>query len=148
MKTALNGDMFFFFVLFFFFTKRNVTDIKPIPSKKKKKKKKGEKSLPVLTGGVKNEMLDPLMHLNVKGFYQAPDSETSLMTVSSLPNVSNRLELPNNNWASRILHPSPSESDVYNDVIQEVQSNDLLHTVRLTVRLDTPLNGNNARGAK
>ena len=36
----------------------------------------------------------------------------------------------------------------YSDVIQEAQSNDLLHTVRLLMRLDTPLHGNNARGAK
>ena len=68
------------------------------------------------------------------------------MPVSS---VSNRLELHNNNnWASGILHPGPSESDVYSDVIQEAQSNDLLHTKRLSVRLDTPLHGNNARGTK
>ena len=38
--------------------------------------------------------------------------------------------------------------DVYSDVIQEAQSNNLLHMVRLSVRLDTPLHGNNARGAK
>ena len=80
--------------------------------------------------------------------YQAPDSETSLMPVSSVPHVSDRLELHNNNWASRSQHPGPSESDVFSDVIQEAQSNDLLHTVRLSVRLDTPLHGNNARGAK
>ena len=67
---------------------------------------------------------------------------------SSVPHVSDRLELHNNNWASWILHPGPSESDVYSDVIQEAQSNDLLHTVRLLMRLDTPLRGNNARGAK
>ena len=36
----------------------------------------------------------------------------------------------------------------YSDVIQEAQSKDLLHTSRLSVRLDTPLHGNNARGAK
>ena len=58
------------------------------------------------------------------------------------------LELHNNNWASGILHPGPSESDVYSAVIQEAQLNDLLHTVRLLMRLDTPLHGNNARGAK
>ena len=62
--------------------------------------------------------------------------------------VSDRLELHNNNRASWILHPGPSESDVYSDVIQEAQLNDLLHTVRLLMRLDTPLHGNNARGAK
>ena len=56
----------------------------------------------------------------------------------SVPHVSDRLELHNNNWASWI------ESDVYNDVIQEAQWNDLLHTARL----DTLLHGNNARGAK
>ena len=54
----------------------------------------------------------------------------------------------NNNWVSGILHPGPSESDVDSDVIQEAQSNNLLHMVRLSVRLDTPLHGNNARGAK
>ena len=79
---------------------------------------------------------------------QAPDSETLLMPVFSVPHVSDRLELHNNNWASGILHPGPSESDVYSDVIKEVQSKDLLHTVRLSVRLDTPLHGNNTRGTK
>ena len=67
---------------------------------------------------------------------------------SSVPHVSDRLELHNNNWASGSQHPGPSESDFYSDVIHEAQSNDLLHTVRLSVRLDTPLHGNNARGAK
>ena len=67
---------------------------------------------------------------------------------SSVPRVSDSLELHNNNWASWNLHPGPSESDVYSDVIQEARSNDLLHTVRLLMRLDTPLHGNNARGAK
>ena len=67
---------------------------------------------------------------------------------SSVPHVSDRLELHNNNWASGILHPGLSESDVYSDIIQEAQSNDLLHTVRLSVHLDMPLHGNNARGAK
>ena len=38
----------------------------------------------------------------------------------------------------------PRESDV----IQETQSNDLLRTARLSMRLDTPLYGNNARGTK
>ena len=80
--------------------------------------------------------------------YQAPDSETSLMPVSSVPHVSDRLELHNNNWASGILHPVSSESDIYSDVIQEAQSNDLLHTVCLSVFLDTPLHGNNASDAK
>ena len=70
------------------------------------------------------------------------------MPVSSVPHVFGRLELHNNNWASGILHPGPSESDVYSDVIQEAQPNDPLHTVRLSVRIDTPLHGNNARGAK
>ena len=80
---------------------------------------------------------------------QAPDSETSLMPVSSVSHVSDRLELLNNNWASGSQHPGPSESDVYSDVIQEARSNsDLLHTVRLSVRLDTPMHGNNARDAK
>ena len=37
---------------------------------------------------------------------------------------------------------------VYSDVVQEAQWNDLLHTARLLMRLDTPLHGNNARGAK
>ena len=32
--------------------------------------------------------------------------------------------------------------------IQEAQSNDLLHTARLLMRLDTPLHDNNARGTK
>ena len=36
----------------------------------------------------------------------------------------------------------------FRDVIQEAQSKDLLHTSRLSVRLDRPLHGNNARGAK
>ena len=40
------------------------------------------------------------------------------------------------------------ESDVYSDVVQEARWNDLLHTARLLIRLDTPLHGNNARGAK
>ena len=66
---------------------------------------------------------------------------------SSVPHVSDRLELHNNNRASWILHPGPSESDVYSDVVQEAQWNDLLHTARLLMRLDTPLHGNNARGA-
>ena len=48
-----------------------------------------------------------------------------------------RLELHNNNWASEILHAGLSESDVYSDVIQEAQSNDLLYTVRLSVGLDS-----------
>ena len=76
--------------------------------------------------------------------HQAPDSETLLMPVSSVPHVSDRLELLNNNWASGSQHPGPSESDV----VQEARSNELLHTVRLSVHLDTPLHGNNARGAK
>ena len=67
---------------------------------------------------------------------------------SSVPHVSDRLELHNNNWASWILHPGLSESDVYSDVIQEAQSNDLLHMVRLLMRLDMSLHGNNARSAK
>ena len=54
----------------------------------------------------------------------------------------------NNNWASGILHPGPSESDVYSNVIQEAQSNCLLHTAHLLILLDTPLHGNNARAAK
>ena len=36
----------------------------------------------------------------------------------------------------------------FSDVIQEAQSNDLLRTARLSMRLDTPLHGNNARGTK
>ena len=79
---------------------------------------------------------------------QAPDSETSLMPVSSVPHVSDRLELHNNNWASGSQHPGPSESDIFSDVVQEARSNDLLHTARLSVRLDTPLHGNDAIGAK
>ena len=67
---------------------------------------------------------------------------------SSVPHVSDRLELHNNNRASWILHPGPSKSDVYSDVVQEAQWNDLLHTACLLMRLDTPLHGNNARGAK
>ena len=70
------------------------------------------------------------------------------MPVSSVPHVSDRLELHNNNWASGILHAGLSESGVYSDVIQEARTNDLLHTVRLPARIDTPLHGNNARGAK
>ena len=70
------------------------------------------------------------------------------MLVSSVPYVSDRLELLNNNWASGSQHPGPSESDVFSDVVQEAWSNDLLHKVRLSVRLDMPLHGNNARGAK
>ena len=65
-----------------------------------------------------------------------------------MSHVSDRLELHNNNWASGSKHPGPSESDVYSDVVQEAQSNDLLHTARLSMRLDTPLHGNNARGIK
>ena len=67
---------------------------------------------------------------------------------SSVPHVSDRLELHNNNWASGILHPGSSESDVYSDVIQEAQSNDLLHAARLSMRLDMSLRDNNARGTK
>ena len=70
------------------------------------------------------------------------------MPVSSVPHVSDRLELHNNNWAPGSQHPGPSESDVYSDVVQEARSNYLLHVVRLSVRLDTPLHGNNARGTK
>ena len=81
-------------------------------------------------------------------YHRAPDSETSLMPVSSVPHVSDCLELLNNNWASGSQHPGPPESDVFSDVVQKARSNDLLHTVRLSVRLDTPLHGNNARGAK
>ena len=66
---------------------------------------------------------------------------------SSVPHVSDRLELHNNNRASWILHPGPSESDVYSDVVQEARWNDLLHTARLLMHLDTPLHGSNARGA-
>ena len=85
--------------------------------------------------------------------YQAPDSEPdsepdSWRPFTSVPHVSDRLELHNNNQASWILQPGPSESDVYCDVVQEAQWNDLLHTARLLIRLDTPLHGNNARGAK
>ena len=67
---------------------------------------------------------------------------------SSLPHLSDCLELHNNNRASWILNPGPSESDVYSDVVQEARWNDLLHTARLLIRLDTPLHGDNARGAK
>ena len=69
---------------------------------------------------------------------------------SSVSHVSDRLELHNNNWASGSKHPGPSESDVYSDVVQEAQSNDLLHTAtaRLLMRLDTPLHDKNARGTK
>ena len=67
---------------------------------------------------------------------------------SSVSHVSDRLELHNNNWASGSQHPGSSESDVYSDVVQEAQSNDLLHTARLLMRLDMPLHDNNARGTK
>ena len=67
---------------------------------------------------------------------------------SSVSHVSDSLELHNNNWASGSKRPGPSESDVYSDVIQEAQSNDLLHTAHLLMRLDTPLHDNNARGTK
>ena len=67
---------------------------------------------------------------------------------SSVSHVSDRLELHNNDWASGSKHPGPSESDVYSDVIQEAQSNDLLHTARLLMPLDTPLHDNNARSTK
>ena len=77
-----------------------------------------------------------------------PTAKLRWRPYSSVPHVSDPLELHNNNWASWILHPGPTKSDVYSDVIQEAQSNDLLHTLRLSVRLDTPLHGNNARGAK
>ena len=52
---------------------------------------------------------------------------------SSVSHVSDRLELHNNNWASGSKHPGPYESDVYSDLIQEAQSNDLLHTARLLI---------------
>ena len=55
---------------------------------------------------------------------------------SSVSHVSDRLELHNNNWASGSKHPGPSESHVYSNVIQEAQSNDLLHTARLLMRLN------------
>ena len=67
---------------------------------------------------------------------------------SSVSHLSDLLELHNNNWASGSKHPGPSESDVYSDVVQEARSNDLLHTARLLMRLDTPLHDNNARGTK
>ena len=95
-------------------------------------------------------MEDELLYLQIwcdYDLHQAPDSETSLMPVSSVSHVSDRLEL-HNNWASGSQHPGPSESDVESDVIQEAQLNDLFHTVRLLMRLDTPLHGNNARGIK
>ena len=78
----------------------------------------------------------------------APDSETSLMPVFFSFTCFPPSVLHNNNWASGSKHPGPSESDVYSDVIQEAQSNDLLHTARLLMRLDTPLHDNNARGTK
>ena len=67
---------------------------------------------------------------------------------SSVLHLSDLLELHNNNWASGSKHPGPSESDVYSDVVQEARSNDLLHTARLLIRLDTPLHDNNTRGTK
>ena len=67
---------------------------------------------------------------------------------SSVSHVSDCLELHNNNWASGSKHPGPSESDVYSDVIQEAQWNDLLQMASLLMRLDTPLHDNNARGTK
>ena len=81
---------------------------------------------------------------------QAPDSETLLMPVffSSTcfrPSGAAQQQLGFWNFTSGSIY---SKSDVYSDVIQEAQSNDLLHTVRLSVHLDTPLHGNNARGAK
>ena len=81
-------------------------------------------------------------------YKQAPDSEPSLTPVFLSSTCFRPPELHNNNRASWILHPGPSESDVYSDVVQEAQSNDLLHTARLLMHLDTPLHGNNARGAK
>ena len=73
------------------------------------------------------ENLRKCSYLAHPGVRQATDSETSLMPVSSVSHVSDRMELHNNsNWAS----------------------NDLLHTARLSMRLDTPLHGNNARGTK
>ena len=83
---------------------------------------------------------------------QAPDSESLLTPVflSSTcfqPSGAAQQQLGFLNFT---YHPGPSESDVYSDVIQEAQSNDLLHTVRLLMCLhvDTPLHGNNARGTK
>ena len=37
---------------------------------------------------------------------------------------------------------------MFSDVVQEARSNDLLHTVRLRMRLDMPLHDSNARGTK
>ena len=54
---------------------------------------------------------------------QAHDSETSLMPVFFSSTCFRPSGLHNSNWASGILHPGPSESDVYSDVIQEAQSN-------------------------
>ena len=88
------------------------------------------------------------MYISFGASNQAPDSEPSLTPVFLSSTCFDRLELDNNNRASWILHPGPSESDVYSDVVQEAQWNDLLHTARLLIRLDTPLHGNNARGAK
>ena len=88
------------------------------------------------------------MDLKLLRIYRPLTANLRWRPFSSLPHVSDRLELHNNNRASWILHPGPSESDVYSDVVQEAQWNDLLHTARLLIRLDTPLHGNNARGAK
>ena len=73
-----------------------------------------------------------------------PAAKLCWCSLSSVPHVSDRLELHNNNWAFRTLHPGLSESERQ---IQEAQSNYLLRTSRLLMRLDTTLCGNNTRGA-
>ena len=60
---------------------------------------------------------------------------------SSVPHVSDHLELHINNWASWTLHRVCLK-------VQEAQLNYLLHTVHLSMRSDMPVWGSNARGAK
>ena len=85
---------------------------------------------------------------NASDFIRPLTAKLRWCLFSSVSHVSDSLELHNNNWASGSKHPGPSESDVYSDVIQEAQSNDLLHTAHLLMRLDTPLHDNNARGTE
>ena len=70
------------------------------------------------------------------------------MSVFFIPHVSDRLELHNNNWDSRTLHPDLSKSGVkFRKPIRTICCTRYMF-VRLSMRPDTPLHGNNERGAK
>ena len=143
-----------FFFFFFFFTwimykSRNVFSQKNGKKINKKQINKQKEKIYVRKSTMfdlrKNLIFDMLQQC---GLHRPLTAKLCWCLFSSVSHVSDRLELHNNNWASGSKHPGPSESDVYSDVIQEAQSNDLLHTARLLMRLDTPLHDNNARGTK